>query len=67
MKRYEITNDKGIEKVCCTSDNNTEYILTSAIAKDKYSDYVEKYNREPSSRWYQRHFRFCDTPAKWQV
>lgn len=67
MKRYEITSDKGIEKVCTTSDNSTEYVLTSAYAKDRYTDYVDKYDRLPSSRWYQRNFRFCDTPTKWQV
>lgn len=67
MRRYEITSDKGYEKVCGTSDNSTYYVLTSAYAHDKYTDFVEKHGREPSSRWYQRNFRFCDTPAKWQV
>lgn len=67
MRRYEITSDKGCEQVCHTSDNWTEYVLTSAYAKDMYTDYVEKYDRLPSSRWYRRHFRFCNTPAKWQL
>lgn len=67
MKLYEITSDKGCERVCCTSDNSTEYVLTSAHAKDMHTEYIEKYNRNPSSRWYQRHFSFCDTPAKWQL
>ena len=54
----EITNDHGSAKSCTASDNNAEYILTSAMAHDAYNDYVDQYNRQPSARWYHRHFQF---------
>lgn len=58
MTFKEITEDNGTSKICTASDNSATYILTSAMAKDKYSDYVERYDRLPSSRWYNKHFRF---------
>lgn len=54
----EITGDNGMPKKCFASNNCATYILTSAIAKDKYSDYVQKYEKPPSSRWYNKHFKF---------
>lgn len=54
----EITNDHGYEKHVFASDNNAEYILTSAFAKDRYTMYVDRYDREPSSKWYNKYFRF---------
>lgn len=54
----EVTRDHGYEKRVYASDNNAEYILTSAMAHDAYEDYVEKYNRKPSSRWYNKNFTF---------
>lgn len=59
MRIYkENTNDNGYVKTCCASNNMAEYRLTSAYAHDLYTDYVDRYNREPSSRWYNRHFNF---------
>ena len=59
MKRFiEITSDKGIEYHSHASDNSATYILTSAYAHDLYDDYVDKYDRLPSSRWFNRHFNF---------
>ena len=59
MKRFiEITSDKGIEYHSHASDNSATYILTSAYAHDLYDDYVDKYNRLPSSTWFNRHFKF---------
>ncbi len=46
----EITNGHGREKHCAASDNNAEYILTSAMSHDAYNDYVNRYNRQPSAR-----------------
>lgn len=54
----EITNDHGYEKHCNADDNFATYILTSAYAHDKYTDYVDRYQREPSAKWYNRHFQF---------
>lgn len=54
----EITSDHGIKQRCFASDNKAEYILTSAMAHDMYTDYLEKYCTNPSSRWYNKHFRF---------
>ena len=59
MKRFiEITSDKGIEYHSHASDNSATYILTSAYAHDMYYDFVQKYGRIPSSKWYHRHFNF---------
>ena len=59
MRIYkEKTNDRGYIKTCHASDNNAEYQITSAYAHDLYSDFVERYNRVPSSLWYNKHFSF---------
>lgn len=59
MKVYkEVTNDKGAAQRCSASDNMATYILTSAYAHDLRNDYLARYNRVPSSRWYNRHFTF---------
>lgn len=59
MRIYrEITNDRGCMQCCGASDNFAEYQLTSAYAKDLRREYEERYNRQPSSAWYNRHFRF---------
>lgn len=59
MRIYkENTSDHGYVKTCCASDNNAEYQLTSAYAHDLHADYLERYNREPSARWYNSHFSF---------
>ena len=54
----EITSDKGCEWERYASDNSATYILTSAYAHDMYSEFVDKYGRIPSARWYHRHFSF---------
>lgn len=59
MRIYkENTSDNGYTKTCYASDNFAEYQLTSAHAHDLYTDYLQRYNREPSARWYNSHFRF---------
>ena len=54
----EVTNDRGYQKYCYASNNAATYILTSAYAHDMYSEFVDKYGRIPSARWYHRHFNF---------
>ena len=54
----EVTRDHGYEKHVYASDNCATYILTSSLAHDRYEDYVDKYNRQPTSRWYNRNFSF---------
>ena len=54
----EVTNDRGCKKYCYASNNAATYILTSAYAHDKYSEFVDRYGRIPSSKWYHRHFNF---------
>lgn len=58
MRFTEITNDSTCRRVCLASNNNSEYVLSSAAAVDAYTAYVDKYQRVPSSRWYRRNFRF---------
>lgn len=59
MKIYkENTSDRGYIKACTAYDNAAEYQLTSAYAHDLYTDFVERYNRVPSARWYNGHFSF---------
>lgn len=59
MRVYkEITSDHGYEQRVYAENNNAVYILTSAMAHDMYVSYVDKYSRNPSSRWYNKHFRF---------
>lgn len=59
MRTYkEITRDNGIAVVYTASNNNAGYVMTSAEAHDMHAEYVRKYNRVPSSRWYNCHFRF---------
>ena len=54
----EVTNDRGCLTYCYASNNAATYILTSAYAHDMYSEFVDKYSRIPSARWYHRHFNF---------
>ena len=54
----EITSDKGCKRERYASDNSATYILTSAYAHDMYYDFVQKYDRIPSARWYRKHFNF---------
>lgn len=54
----ENTRDNGAILRCHASDNAAEYQLTSAYAHDLHSDYLERYSRQPSARWYNRHFNF---------
>lgn len=54
----EVTNDKGYQKPCYASDNSATYILTSAYAHDMYREFVDKYERIPSAKWYRNHFSF---------
>lgn len=59
MRIYrEKTHDYGYQKPCYASDNYAEYQLTSAYAHDAINDYLYKFSRWPSARWYNRHFRF---------
>lgn len=59
MNTYkEVTNDRGVAERSCASDNMATYITTSAYAHDLLNAFIRKYNRMPSSRWYNKHFRF---------
>lgn len=59
MNTYkEITTDRSFAERNCASDNMATYITTSAYAHDLINAFVRKYDRMPSSRWYNRHFRF---------
>ena len=62
MKRknifIELTDDNGVELHRFASDNNAEYILKSAYAHDLYDDYVFRFDRIPSSKWYHKNFNF---------
>lgn len=55
---YEETADRKYPKSCSASNNSANYVLWSANAHDMYTDYVAKYNRLPSSRWYNKYFSF---------
>ena len=54
----EVTNDRGYQTYCYASNNAATYILTSAYAHDMYSEFVDKYERIPSARWYRKDFDF---------
>ena len=54
----EITSDKGYQRHCYASNNSATYILTSASAHDMYDEFVDKYGRIPSSKWYRKYFNF---------
>ena len=54
----EITDDNGIRQAVNVSNNNAQYYLTSAYAKDLYNDFERKHNRLPSSRWINAHICF---------
>lgn len=54
----EVSADKGYQSYCHASNNSATYILTSAYAHDKYSEFVYKYGRIPSSKWYRKNFNF---------
>ena len=59
MKVYkEKTHDNGYTRKCYASDNFSEYQLTSAYAHDLYTDFLKRYSRLPSARWFNGHFRF---------
>lgn len=59
MRVYkEITDDCGYAMTCTASDNFATYIITSAYGHDLLNDYKRRYERRPSSRWYNRHFQF---------
>ena len=59
MRIYrEKTHDNGYTRRGYASDNYAEYQLTSTYAHDLYSDFLKRYSRLPSARWYNRHFRF---------
>lgn len=54
----EITNDRGLPVKYAASNNDAEYRLYSAYAHDLLKEYIDRYERIPSSRWYRRHFQF---------
>lgn len=59
MRTYrEVTTDNGVELKCFASNNSATYILTSARGHDMHTEFVEKYDRLPSSGWYNKHFSF---------
>ena len=59
MRIYkENTSDNGYIRNCYASDNFAEYQLKSAYAHDLYNESLQLHNREPSARWYNRHFSF---------
>lgn len=57
----EVTNDHGCPRKCYASDNQAEYILTSAQGKDQLAEYERRYGPGcdyPSSKWYNKHFNW---------
>lgn len=58
FKFKEVTKDNGWAKTCFASDNNALYIITSTMAHELHREFIERHNRVPSSRWYNRHFKF---------
>lgn len=58
MVFQEITTDHGCAMRYTASDNNAEYVITSARGHDMVADYHGKYCRQPSAKWFNRHFRF---------
>lgn len=55
----EFTNDNnGIFVRVYASDNFATYYITSSYGMDLISEFKEKYNRLPSSRWLRKHFTF---------
>ena len=59
MKTYkELTSDKGCPMRCYARDNKATYIITSAYGHDLVNAYKEKYSKQPSAKWYNRHFAF---------
>ena len=61
MKRNiykEVTSDNGNRWICYASDNYATYILMSSHAHDLYITFRQRFERFPSSRWYNKHFNF---------
>ena len=59
MNTYrEVTDDRGCAQRCVARDNRATYILISAEAHDLRGAYMERYGRQPSARWYNKHFTF---------
>ena len=59
MNTYrEVTDDRGCAQRCGACDNRATYILISAEAHDLRGAYMERYGRQPSARWYNKHFTF---------
>lgn len=59
MRRYkEITADNSASVKAYAIDNEAEYTLTSARAKDIYRDYIETYGKNPTAKWLNKNFRF---------
>lgn len=54
----EITPDKGYSKECFASDNMATYHITSSYGHDLVNDFLDKHERWPTARWYNRNFRF---------
>lgn len=59
MNNYkEVTDDRGLVQIYGARDNMAKYIMTSARAHDMRDEYIKKYNRQPSAKWYNKHFTF---------
>ena len=59
MKTFvENTPDKGWKKIAYARDNMAKYILTSARMHDLYTQYINRYDRIPTAKWYHRHAQF---------
>lgn len=58
MTFKELTPDNGIAKHCFARDNFATYILTSSTAHDLHAEYLTRYQCNPSSKWYNRNFKF---------
>ena len=58
MLFQEETNDRGYAKRCYANDNRAVYIVTSSYGHDVYNEFVQKYERLPSSRWLNKKMRF---------
>lgn len=54
----ELTNDKGIARNYHARDNWATYIITSASGHDEVELYKERYGKQPTANWFNRHFIF---------
>lgn len=59
MKTYiEITTDNSWKLRVSARNNKAEYVLTSARMHDLYREYIYRYGKIPTAKWYHRHAQF---------